>query len=195
MTSPTTAPAHALIESDRVEGTAVHDREGRHAGTIKRLMIDKVSGQVAYVVVAFAYLGLADDSYVIPWGKLRYDTRLGVTGPTSPRASCTARRASREETRTLSSGATRRRSCTPTSASRPTGGRYRLMPRVMTMRPPLLGPAQAVLSSTLLHGIGPGDVGATPSLPRPPRSRRRNLGALPTMRPSNRRTADAHRPH
>jgi hypothetical protein len=40
-------------------------------------MIDKISGQVAYVVVAFAYPGLADDSYVIPWGKLRYDTRLG----------------------------------------------------------------------------------------------------------------------
>jgi sporulation protein YlmC with PRC-barrel domain len=76
MTSPTTAPAHTLIESDRVEGTAVYDREGRHTGTIKRLMIDKVSGQVAYVVVAFAYLGLSDDSYVIPWGKLRYDTRL-----------------------------------------------------------------------------------------------------------------------
>jgi hypothetical protein len=77
MASPETAPAHALIESDRVEGTAVHDREGRHAGTIKRLMIDKVSGQVAYVVVAFAFAGLSDDSYPIPWAKLRYDTGLG----------------------------------------------------------------------------------------------------------------------
>jgi PRC-barrel domain protein len=77
MASPETAPAHALIESDRVEGTAVHDREGRHTGTIKRLMIDKVSGQVAYVVVAFAFAGLSDDSYPIPWAKLRYDTGLG----------------------------------------------------------------------------------------------------------------------
>jgi hypothetical protein len=77
MTSSATFPARALIESDRVEGTAVYDREGRHTGTIKRLMIDKASGQVAYVVVAFAYLGLSDDSYVIPWGKLRYDTDLG----------------------------------------------------------------------------------------------------------------------
>ena len=77
MTSSATFPARALIESDRVEGTAVYDREGRHTGTVKRLMIDKASGQVAYVVVAFAYLGLSDDSYVIPWGKLRYDTDLG----------------------------------------------------------------------------------------------------------------------
>jgi hypothetical protein len=66
-----------LIESDRVEGTAVYDREGRHTGTIKRLMINKTTGQVAYVVVTFAYLGLSDDSYTIPWGKLSYDTDLG----------------------------------------------------------------------------------------------------------------------
>jgi hypothetical protein len=77
MTSPATPPARALIESDRVEGTAVYDREGRHTGTIKRLMIDRVGGQVAYVVVAFAYTGLSDDSYVVPWAKLRYDTDLG----------------------------------------------------------------------------------------------------------------------
>jgi hypothetical protein len=28
-----------LIESDRVEGTAVYDRNGSHIGSIKRLMI------------------------------------------------------------------------------------------------------------------------------------------------------------
>ena len=75
-TAPISSPRR-LIESDRVEGTAVYDRNGSHTGTIKRLMIDKVSGQVAYVVVTFAYLGLADDSYIIPWGKLKYDTELG----------------------------------------------------------------------------------------------------------------------
>ena len=77
MSSPATPAARALIESDRVEGTAVYDREGRHTGTVKRLMIDRVSGQVAYVVVAFAFAGLSDDSYPIPWAKLRYDTDLG----------------------------------------------------------------------------------------------------------------------
>jgi hypothetical protein len=35
-----------LIESDRVEGTYVYDPSDNHIGTIKRLMIDKVSGQV-----------------------------------------------------------------------------------------------------------------------------------------------------
>jgi hypothetical protein len=71
------APSRALIGSDRVEGTAVYDRAGSHTGTIKRLMIDKPTGQVAYVVVTFAFLGLADDTYTIPWRKLSYDTTLG----------------------------------------------------------------------------------------------------------------------
>jgi hypothetical protein len=36
-----------LIESDRVEGTAVYDPQGNHLGSIKRLMIEKISGKVA----------------------------------------------------------------------------------------------------------------------------------------------------
>jgi hypothetical protein len=34
-----------IIESDRVEGTTVYDREGNDIGSIKRLMIEKLSGQ------------------------------------------------------------------------------------------------------------------------------------------------------
>lgn len=67
-----------LIESDRVEGTEVYGRDGTHLGSIKRLMIDKSSGQVAYVVMGFGgFLGLGEDSYTLPWGKLDYDTELG----------------------------------------------------------------------------------------------------------------------
>ncbi len=36
-----------LIESDRVEGTRVYDRQGNSIGSIKRLMIEKISGKVA----------------------------------------------------------------------------------------------------------------------------------------------------
>jgi hypothetical protein len=67
----------ALIESDRVEGTAVYDQDARRVGTIKRLMIDKLSGQVAYAVMSFeGLLGLGDKVHAIPWGKLKYDTTL-----------------------------------------------------------------------------------------------------------------------
>jgi hypothetical protein len=33
-----------LIESDRVEGTTVYDPQGNNIGSIKRLMIEKLSG-------------------------------------------------------------------------------------------------------------------------------------------------------
>ena len=67
-----------LIESDRVEGTAVYDRNGNRIGSVKRLMIDKKTGQVAYTVLSFGgFLGLGSEEHTIPWNKLDYDTSLG----------------------------------------------------------------------------------------------------------------------
>jgi hypothetical protein len=41
------------------------------------LLIDKVSGRVAYAVMSFGgFLGLAHSHYPIPWGALRYDKSL-----------------------------------------------------------------------------------------------------------------------
>jgi hypothetical protein len=40
--------AKPLFESDRVEGTGVYDPQGNNIGSIKRLMIEKISGRVAY---------------------------------------------------------------------------------------------------------------------------------------------------
>jgi hypothetical protein len=67
-----------LIESDRVEGTYVYDPNGNNIGTIKRLMIEKISGKVAYAVMSFGgFLGMGADEHTIPWDKLNYDTSLG----------------------------------------------------------------------------------------------------------------------
>jgi hypothetical protein len=67
-----------LIESDRVEGTSVYDPSGKHLGSIKRLMIEKISGRVAYAVMSFGgFLGMGADEHTIPWNKLDYDTSLG----------------------------------------------------------------------------------------------------------------------
>ena len=81
-TSRTDAPGvmtgKPLIESDRVEGTAVYDPQNNHLGSIKRLMIEKISGKVAYAVMSFGgFLGMGEDEYTIPWNKLDYDTHLG----------------------------------------------------------------------------------------------------------------------
>ena len=73
----TTSP-RPLIESDRVEGTSVYGADNKHIGSIDRLMIEKVSGQVVYAVVSFGgFLGLGEESFTVPWGKLTYDTDLG----------------------------------------------------------------------------------------------------------------------
>ena len=67
-----------LIESDRVEGTTVYDPRGTNIGSIKRLMIEKISGKVAYAVLSFGgFLGIGEEEHTIPWSKLTYDTNLG----------------------------------------------------------------------------------------------------------------------
>ena len=53
-----------LIESDRVEGTTVLDRHGHSVGSIKRLMIEKISGKVVYAVVSFVgFLGVGEEGH------------------------------------------------------------------------------------------------------------------------------------
>ena len=42
---------HTLVPSDRVEHANVYGRDGAKLGTIERLMLDKVSGTVAYAVI------------------------------------------------------------------------------------------------------------------------------------------------
>jgi len=67
-----------LIESDKVEGTDVYGAGGESVGTIERVMIDKISGKVAYAVMSFGgFMGIGEDYYPVPWSQLTYDTSLG----------------------------------------------------------------------------------------------------------------------
>jgi hypothetical protein len=78
MTEAGSMTGKPLIESDRVEGTTVYDRAGNNIGSIKRLMIDKISGRVAYAVMTFGgFLGMGSEQHAVPWSKLAYDTVLG----------------------------------------------------------------------------------------------------------------------
>jgi hypothetical protein len=67
-----------FIESDRIEGTPVYSGEGQQIGKIKRVIIDKASGRVAYIVITLQSLGMDDVPYVIPWAKLSYDKNNGA---------------------------------------------------------------------------------------------------------------------
>jgi hypothetical protein len=68
----------SLIGSDKVEGTAVYGADDKKIGKIERIMVDKISGKVAYAVLTFGgFMGIGEDYYPLPWSSLTYDTQLG----------------------------------------------------------------------------------------------------------------------
>lgn len=70
---------HPLIATDRIEGTLVCRLDGTQLGTIERLMVNKISGQVAYAVVKCAeHSGLHKYRFPIRWDGLHYDRRRGA---------------------------------------------------------------------------------------------------------------------
>jgi sporulation protein YlmC with PRC-barrel domain len=68
----------SLIASNKVEGTAVYDRDGDRMGSIYNFMVNKRSGRVEYAVLTFGgFLGMGGTYYPLPWDMLTYNTRLG----------------------------------------------------------------------------------------------------------------------
>ncbi len=68
--------AHNLIASDRVEGTDVCRPGGGKIGAIQRVMIDKLSGKIAYAVLKFGgFLGFGEQHFPVPWASLKYNIK------------------------------------------------------------------------------------------------------------------------
>ena len=66
----------SLIASDRVDGTAAYDAHGKRIGKVERLMIDKLTGRIAYAILSFGgFLGIGEDHYPIPWSMLTYNEK------------------------------------------------------------------------------------------------------------------------
>jgi len=67
-----------LIASNRVEGTAVYNRQGDKLGRIESFMVDKVTGRADYAIMSFGGLfGFGEDHYPLPWAALEYDPDQG----------------------------------------------------------------------------------------------------------------------
>jgi hypothetical protein len=67
-----------LIASDKVEGTAVYNRQDEHLGAVHNFMVDKSTGRVAYAVMSFGgFLGMGKSYHPLPWRVLNYDTQRG----------------------------------------------------------------------------------------------------------------------
>jgi hypothetical protein len=67
-----------LIASNKVEDTPVFNWDGEQLGAVYNFMVDKISGQVASVVMSFGgFLGIGESYHPLPWRALTYDTQLG----------------------------------------------------------------------------------------------------------------------
>ena len=65
-----------LIASDRVEGTTVYDSDGEKIGTVRKMMIEKRSGEVRHVILGYGGLfGMGEENFPLPWDALEYDEK------------------------------------------------------------------------------------------------------------------------
>ena len=88
MASSTAHPDHRLISSEDVEGTNVYGAGDGTVGEIDHLLIDKVSGRVAYAVMSFGgFLGLGTQPLSDPLVGPQVRHRGEGYRPTSPRRS------------------------------------------------------------------------------------------------------------
>jgi PRC-barrel domain len=69
MARATAHPDHRCISSEDIHGTTVYGADGSNLGEIDHLIIDRLSGRVAYAVMSFGgFMGLGHSHYPIPWG-------------------------------------------------------------------------------------------------------------------------------
>jgi PRC-barrel domain len=81
----TSAPDRDWGPKGRVQSTVMLaaakavDVDGTLIGDVTDLMVDIVTGRIAYVVVSVgAMLGLGGERYAVPWSALSYDAETGV---------------------------------------------------------------------------------------------------------------------
>ena len=67
-----------LISADKVVGTSVYNHQGENLGSVYRLMLNKLNGQVAYAIMSFGgFLGMGESYHPLPWRVLKYEPSMG----------------------------------------------------------------------------------------------------------------------
>ena len=65
-----------LSRGARCKERTVYNTQGENLGEVYDVMIDKVSGKIAYAVMSFGgFLGIGNRYHPLPWSTLKYDTR------------------------------------------------------------------------------------------------------------------------
>ncbi|TMK46464.1 MAG: PRC-barrel domain containing protein, partial [Alphaproteobacteria bacterium] len=58
----------SLISAGKVQGTNVYNTNGDSLGEVYDVMIDKLSGKVAYAIMSFGgFLGVGERYHPLPW--------------------------------------------------------------------------------------------------------------------------------
>lgn len=65
-----------IVSTEDILGVDVKNPQGDNLGKIEALMLDKIEGQVAYVVLSFGgFLGMGDKLFALPWSMFSYNTK------------------------------------------------------------------------------------------------------------------------
>lgn len=68
-------PGPFLMGASTLTGNEVVDREAEALGKVTEIMLDVLSGRVAYAVLSFGgFLGMGDKLFAVPWSALVLDT-------------------------------------------------------------------------------------------------------------------------
>lgn len=63
-----------LVKADDVVGVDVENPQGEDLGKIEALVLDKMKGNVVYVVLSFGgFLGMGDKLFAMPWHIFSYN--------------------------------------------------------------------------------------------------------------------------
>ena len=68
-------PGPQIMAADTLTGNDVVNAAGKALGTVKAIMLDVLSGHIAYAVLSFGgILGFGEKLFAIPWQALKLDT-------------------------------------------------------------------------------------------------------------------------
>jgi sporulation protein YlmC with PRC-barrel domain len=75
---PTPSGHTRAICASKVAGTAVYNLSGEKIGTVDDVVLDKMSNEIMFAIVAFGgFLGIGEKYHALPWAQLDYDENQG----------------------------------------------------------------------------------------------------------------------
>ncbi len=74
----TTSSGHTrAILASRVKGTPVYNSEGEQIGHVEDIVLDKLSNEILFAVMAFGgFLGIGERYHPVPWSQLDYQEEM-----------------------------------------------------------------------------------------------------------------------